>query len=409
MDEHDSREHAGSRATDLIADFHARHEAWRRQGENLERLRADARAGGRCRSRRYPDHRARRHPPHHRGRAARAPACSPRNSRRSRSSQVGRPTTNRATKYRAKTFRTACCRRGAISRGSSPTCGRNSTSCTAETPAVCRAAGVRAGRGGTDARPRGGDQRRRTRRRARGHRAAVRARARGSRPNVPAAPATGPAPASSAARVAVRHAGNRPPRCGVRRHSPWRRRMVALRRVGAEDACADGRLDSARRARQTGVAGRSSSDDQRDARRCALGGPGSCGDLRSRRAPAADPRGGGPEIPVASAGKSDTIRSQTPSDGRYVALRPCQTSDCQILARIPPRPRRAPSHSARRRRTASRAAPRPRSPPRPGPGCRIQMMLGDAAQELLDERRTRTIGARRQVVHQRRRDRQLRA
>jgi hypothetical protein len=44
MDDHDSPEHAGSRATDLIADFHARHEAWRRQGENLERLRADARA-----------------------------------------------------------------------------------------------------------------------------------------------------------------------------------------------------------------------------------------------------------------------------------------------------------------------------------------------------------------------------
>jgi RodZ C-terminal domain len=44
MDEHDPLEHAGSRATDLIADFHARHEAWRRQGENLERLRADARA-----------------------------------------------------------------------------------------------------------------------------------------------------------------------------------------------------------------------------------------------------------------------------------------------------------------------------------------------------------------------------
>jgi hypothetical protein len=34
---------AATRATDLIADFHARHEAWRRQGENLERLRADAR------------------------------------------------------------------------------------------------------------------------------------------------------------------------------------------------------------------------------------------------------------------------------------------------------------------------------------------------------------------------------
>ena len=33
-----------SRATDLIADFHERHEAWRRQGENLARLRADARA-----------------------------------------------------------------------------------------------------------------------------------------------------------------------------------------------------------------------------------------------------------------------------------------------------------------------------------------------------------------------------
>jgi hypothetical protein len=33
-----------TRATDLIADFHARHDAWRRQGENLARLRADARA-----------------------------------------------------------------------------------------------------------------------------------------------------------------------------------------------------------------------------------------------------------------------------------------------------------------------------------------------------------------------------
>jgi len=44
MDERDSQDHAGQRATDLIADFHARHEAWRRQGENLERLRADARA-----------------------------------------------------------------------------------------------------------------------------------------------------------------------------------------------------------------------------------------------------------------------------------------------------------------------------------------------------------------------------
>lgn len=33
-----------SRATDLIADFQARHDAWRRQGENLARLRADARA-----------------------------------------------------------------------------------------------------------------------------------------------------------------------------------------------------------------------------------------------------------------------------------------------------------------------------------------------------------------------------
>ena len=45
MDEQDSPAHASpTRATDLIADFHARHEAWRRQGENLERLRADARA-----------------------------------------------------------------------------------------------------------------------------------------------------------------------------------------------------------------------------------------------------------------------------------------------------------------------------------------------------------------------------
>lgn len=45
MVEQDSQEVGGaSRATDLIADFHARHEAWRRQGENLERLRADARA-----------------------------------------------------------------------------------------------------------------------------------------------------------------------------------------------------------------------------------------------------------------------------------------------------------------------------------------------------------------------------
>jgi hypothetical protein len=44
MDEQDPQEHAGPRATDLIADFHARHEAWRRQGENLDRLRADARA-----------------------------------------------------------------------------------------------------------------------------------------------------------------------------------------------------------------------------------------------------------------------------------------------------------------------------------------------------------------------------
>ena len=45
MDEQASQEHAATtRATDLIADFHARHEAWRRQGENLERLRADARA-----------------------------------------------------------------------------------------------------------------------------------------------------------------------------------------------------------------------------------------------------------------------------------------------------------------------------------------------------------------------------
>jgi hypothetical protein len=45
MDEQDPQPPAGaSRATDLIADFHARHEAWRRQGENLERLRADARA-----------------------------------------------------------------------------------------------------------------------------------------------------------------------------------------------------------------------------------------------------------------------------------------------------------------------------------------------------------------------------
>jgi hypothetical protein len=35
---------ASSRATDLIADFHARHEAWRRQGEDLARLRSDARA-----------------------------------------------------------------------------------------------------------------------------------------------------------------------------------------------------------------------------------------------------------------------------------------------------------------------------------------------------------------------------
>src|SRR5262245_46990646 len=33
-----------SRATDLIADFQARHDAWRRQGENLARLRSDARA-----------------------------------------------------------------------------------------------------------------------------------------------------------------------------------------------------------------------------------------------------------------------------------------------------------------------------------------------------------------------------
>src|SRR5262245_38095412 len=33
-----------ARTTDLIADFHARHEAWRRQGEDLARLRADARA-----------------------------------------------------------------------------------------------------------------------------------------------------------------------------------------------------------------------------------------------------------------------------------------------------------------------------------------------------------------------------
>jgi len=45
MDEQALQEQAAStRATDLIADFHARHEAWRRQGENLERLRADARA-----------------------------------------------------------------------------------------------------------------------------------------------------------------------------------------------------------------------------------------------------------------------------------------------------------------------------------------------------------------------------
>lgn len=35
---------SASRATDLIADFHARHEAWRRQGQNLAKLRADARA-----------------------------------------------------------------------------------------------------------------------------------------------------------------------------------------------------------------------------------------------------------------------------------------------------------------------------------------------------------------------------
>jgi hypothetical protein len=45
MAEQDLQDHAAAtRATDLIADFHARHEAWRRQGENLERLRADARA-----------------------------------------------------------------------------------------------------------------------------------------------------------------------------------------------------------------------------------------------------------------------------------------------------------------------------------------------------------------------------
>jgi hypothetical protein len=45
MGETDSQEIGGApRATDLIADFHARREAWRRQGENLERLRADARA-----------------------------------------------------------------------------------------------------------------------------------------------------------------------------------------------------------------------------------------------------------------------------------------------------------------------------------------------------------------------------
>jgi len=45
MAEQDLQDYAAAtRATDLIADFHARHEAWRRQGENLERLRADARA-----------------------------------------------------------------------------------------------------------------------------------------------------------------------------------------------------------------------------------------------------------------------------------------------------------------------------------------------------------------------------
>jgi len=40
----DSTPTSPSRATDLIADFQARHDAWRRQGENLVRLRADARA-----------------------------------------------------------------------------------------------------------------------------------------------------------------------------------------------------------------------------------------------------------------------------------------------------------------------------------------------------------------------------
>ncbi len=48
LDLQDPPSSSPSRATDLIADFQARHDAWRRQGENLARLRADARtAAGR--------------------------------------------------------------------------------------------------------------------------------------------------------------------------------------------------------------------------------------------------------------------------------------------------------------------------------------------------------------------------